>query len=108
MEVLFATLIAAIIFLVGALTGGFMYYLRHSGRANLSAVNDKRQQEREAAKELILKLFRSKEQISNLDIQHFLGISDRSALRYLDELEKAGKIARHNSKGRGVFYTQQG
>lgn len=108
MEIILLLLIAGIIFLGGVLVGGFMYYLKHTGRINLTATNQQRAREREAAKELILKLFRSKEQIYNRDIRHFLGVSDRSAHRYLEELVRDGRLTQHKERGRGVFYTQQG
>lgn len=42
--------------------------------------------------------------ISNDDIQKLLGVSDATATRYLDALEKEGLIRQVGGEGRGVYY----
>jgi len=42
--------------------------------------------------------------VSNEEIREYLGVSRRSVIRYLDELEKEGKIEQVGDIGRGVVY----
>ena len=56
-------------------------------------------------KERVLRLFREKQKVVNNDVEELLGISDATAERYLDELEKEGKIEQHGKTGQSVFYT---
>lgn len=44
-------------------------------------------------------------QITNSDVEKIINVSDSTATRYLDKLEKEGKIIQHGEVGRGVFYT---
>ena len=59
-------------------------------------------------KEKILALLREgsgeTKELSNSDIRSALGISDRSVVRYMDELEKEGKVEQVGDTGRGVQY----
>lgn len=41
---------------------------------------------------------------SNEEIREALGVSDRTAVRYMDELEKEGKVEQAGVTGRGVMY----
>lgn len=43
--------------------------------------------------------------VTNDDIQQLLGVSDATAERYLDELERQGLLKQHGSTGRSVYYT---
>ena len=47
-----------------------------------------------------------KDKFTNDDIQSYLGDSDTTVGRYLDELEKSGKIKQVGDTGSGVFYTK--
>lgn len=55
----------------------------------------------------ILDFFRQSQEgrITNNDIEKLLGVSDATAGRYLEELEKEGKIQQHGETGQSVFYT---
>ena len=55
-------------------------------------------------KNRILEFFKEKEQVVNNDIEKLLGVSDATATRYLDELEKDGKILQIGATGRAVHY----
>lgn len=52
----------------------------------------------------ILDFLRTNEQATNDDIQELLDVADSTATRYLDHLEKAGKITQVGDTGRGVHY----
>lgn len=55
-------------------------------------------------KEKVLELFASRGSLNNSDIREALGISDRSVIRYMDELEKEGKVEQVGPTGRSVTY----
>ncbi len=43
--------------------------------------------------------------IQNNDVEKLAGVSNATAERYLDELEKEGKLTQRGKIGQGVFYT---
>ncbi|MEK7609086.1 MAG: winged helix-turn-helix transcriptional regulator [Patescibacteria group bacterium] len=59
-------------------------------------------------KEKILALLREgsgeTKELSNSDIRSALGVSDRSVIRYMDELEREGKVEQVGHTGRAVSY----
>lgn len=55
-------------------------------------------------KEKIAALLRGKGQLSNAELREALGFSERSVVRYMDELEREGKVEQLGSTGRGVIY----
>lgn len=57
-----------------------------------------------ANKEKVLALLVEKGQLSNADIREALGVSERTAVRYMDALEREGKVEQVGNTGRGVLY----
>lgn len=55
-------------------------------------------------KEKILGLFKEQAELSNFDIREALGVSERTTVRYMDELEREGKVEQVGNTGRGVAY----
>lgn len=55
-------------------------------------------------KEKIVKLFGERSEINNSDIRDTLGLSSRSVVRYMTELENEGKVEQIGHTGRGVVY----
>lgn len=55
-------------------------------------------------KENILALLSERKELSNSDIREALGMAERSVVRYLDELEKEGKVEQVGATGRSVVY----
>ena len=65
-------------------------------------------QERKKKKlDKIMKLFETKTELSNSDIQKLLRTTKRSATRYLDILEKEQKIIQVGNAGRSVKYVRK-
>lgn len=60
---------------------------------------------KEASKSQIITALKMKKKISNVQIVELLDVSSATAVRYMDELEKEGKIKQVGTTGRGVFYT---
>ena len=54
---------------------------------------------------VILPRLRRAGKIQNNDVEKLAGVSNATAERYLDELEKEGKLTQHGVIGQGVFYT---
>jgi predicted HTH transcriptional regulator len=62
--------------------------------------------EKEARKRKIMEFFgtSSNRKVTNNDIEELLGVSDATATRYLDELEKEGLIKQVGKTGNAVYY----
>ncbi len=69
---------------------------------------EKQAREKEEHKQKILEFFGSREKVANNDIEALLGVSDATATRYLDELEKEGRIRQVGQTGRYVYYEKIG
>jgi Fic family protein len=57
-------------------------------------------------KKKILAFVRAQGKIQNNDVEKLAGVSNATAERYLDELEKEGKLTQHGEIGQAVFYTK--
>ena len=62
---------------------------------------------KEDNKKRVLEFLVSSGRITNDDVENMLKVSDATATRYLDELEKEGKITQQGQTGQGVFYTKK-
>ena len=60
--------------------------------------------QKEERKQKALALFQERNKLSNSEIRKTLGVSSRTAVRYLDELEKEGKIEQVGEAGHAVTY----
>ena len=56
-------------------------------------------------KQKILEFVRTNGKIQNNDVEKLAGVSNATAERYLNELEKEGAITQHGTIGQNVFYT---
>ena len=65
---------------------------------------NKQSKQKEVNKEKILELIKSKNKITNNDVEKSFGVSDATATRYLNELEKEEKIKQVGKTGRYVYY----
>jgi len=109
-----------LVLIIGLLLGGtvvwFLTRRRTTGQLHKSQVssdklqefNAERQKERETNKQKILNLLEEKKRIANNDVQALLSISDATATRYLDELEKDGQIKQVGQSGHYVYYEKAG
>ncbi len=57
------------------------------------------------SKEKVLEFLRENGKIKNNDVEGLVGVSNATAERYLDELEKEGKLTQCGNIGQNVFYT---
>jgi len=61
--------------------------------------------EKEERKQKVLGLFSDKPELSNADIREILGVSGRTVVRYMDELEQEGKVKQIGEVGYAVRYS---
>ena len=74
---------------------------RGEGNTNPNAEEMERKREN---LEKVMALAAAKGEIANDDVEHGLGVSDKTAERYLEELVEQGKIDRVGSPGKYVIY----
>jgi predicted HTH transcriptional regulator len=93
-------IVLIIVALAGIALG--MYIARRKASAGFIA---KQMEQKAANKEKILAFMQEHGKIQNDDVEKLAGVSNATAERYLDELEKEGKLTQHGTIGHGVFYT---
>lgn len=52
----------------------------------------------------IMSLFENNKELSNAEIRKALGVSSRTAVRYMDELERSGQVEQVGQTGESVTY----
>jgi len=92
-------LILIIVAIVGIALG---MYIARRGKSGLISEQEARKAEN---KQKILTFVQEHEKIQNNDVEKLVGVSNATAERYLDELEKEGKLTQHGVIGQGVFYS---
>jgi len=60
--------------------------------------------QKESRKQKVLAMFADKKEHSNAEIREALEVSSRTAVRYLDELEREGKVEQVGKIGHAVTY----
>lgn len=73
---------------------------RQSSRDILADLNAKRKENLKK----ILALLQDHHRITNNDVEHLLGVSNSTAWRYLEELEKDGHLKQVGKTGQLVYY----
>ncbi len=79
-----------------------MYIARRNANAGFVA---KQIEQKTENKQKILSFVQEHGKIQNNDVEKLAGVSNATAERYLDELEKEGKLTQHGTIGQNVFYT---
>ncbi len=89
-----------IVAIVGIALG--MYIARRKSNVGFIA---KQMEQKAGNKQKILAFVQEHGKIQNNDVEKLAGVSNATAERYLDELEKEEKLTQHGTIGQGVFYT---
>jgi flagellar biosynthesis GTPase FlhF len=71
---------------------------------NLKLANETRQEKKREKINEILNLFAERQTVTNDEVEKLLHVSDATATRYLETLEKEGKIKQVGKTGKGVTY----
>ena len=79
-----------------------MYIARRNATTGFIA---KQMEQKAENKQKILAFVQKHGKIHNDDVEKLTGVSNATAERYLDELEKEGKLVQHGVIGQSVFYT---
>ncbi len=79
-----------------------MYIARRNATTGFIA---KQMEQKSQNKQEILEFVQQHGKIQNNDVEKLAGVSNATAERYLDELEKEGKLTQHGTIGQNVFYT---
>ena len=79
-----------------------MYIARQKANAGFIAEQTAKKTEN---KQKILEFVQANGKIQNNDVEKLTKISNATAERYLNELEKEGKLTQHGTIGQNVFYT---
>ena len=74
--------------------------IKDENRDIIKEQNNEKQRNTEKLKDFIT----NKEKITNNDVEKFLNVSNATAERYLDELEKEGLLEQVGRTGKHVFY----
>jgi predicted HTH transcriptional regulator len=82
-----------------------MYIARRNANTGFIA---KQMEQKSQNKQKILEFVQQNGKIQNNDVEKLVGVSNATAERYLDELEKEGKLTQHGTIGQSVFYTPKG
>lgn len=77
---------------------------QHFRKRKTKSFNEEQTENKERNKQRIYDLLETKQSLTNNDVEKTLGISDATATRYFDELEKEGKVRQVGETGRYVSY----
>lgn len=105
----------SIILFILILTALFVIYAHREGKRHGTRVSEElagvcksafleTESKKEARKQKVLDLFRQKSDLSNHEIRQVLGVSSRTAVRYMDELESDGLVEQVGRIGHAVIY----
>ena len=92
----------SILFIVAVAGIALGMYLARRNKGGLISEQEVRKAEN---KQKILVFVQEHGKIQNNDVEKLAGVSNATAERYLDELEKEGKLTQHGEIGQAVFYT---
>ena len=90
-------------YLITLIIGFVLGWILSSHKRKISFIS-KQQSEKELGKQSIYELLETNHPLTNNDVEAMLGISDATATRYFDELEKEGKVRQVGKTGRYVNY----
>lgn len=85
----------------------FLFFFASQKPAGEGGLIEKQAEEKIEHKKKVLEMLDGKDKITNDDVQRLLGVSDATAERYLNELEKEG-VLRQKGEKKGVFYEKTG
>lgn len=86
----------------------FLFFLAMPGGGRAGSLNffEEQAREKQEHKKKIMELAGKQEQIKNDQVQKLLGVSDATAERYLNELEKEGKLKQVGGEQKNTYYSK--
>ncbi|MEA3272254.1 MAG: HTH domain-containing protein [Patescibacteria group bacterium] len=73
-------------------------------KTGICAVSNKRATVKEKRKQKILEFMEGKRKVSNKKLREVLKVTDRTVVRYMDELEKFGQVEQVGKTGMNTYY----
>ena len=95
-----------LVFIFGLIVGGAVGGLsvEFKGKEKKVGLIENQAREKKRGKEAILEILKTQSPLTNNQIEQLLGVSDATATRYLEELEKEGRVRQVGQTGSGVYY----
>ncbi|MEK9159082.1 MAG: helix-turn-helix domain-containing protein [Patescibacteria group bacterium] len=101
-----------LIFILGVgVGGGAVWFVTRRGLKNAdqtagpaSTLIGRQAEEKKRNKEALLGILETQTPLTNNHVEQLLGVSDATATRYLEELEKEGKVRQVGTTGQAVYY----
>lgn len=99
-------IILGIIIFVAIMVPGLIWAVREDSRGTEAPLDYSQKQVKEKTENLqkILDFMVEKGKVTNNDVEKLLGVSNATVERYLDELEKDGKLKQIGKTGQSVYY----
>lgn len=99
-------------FVIGLVVGGgVVWYLlknkkaqKHGDVGGIAKFAQEQADKKQENKQKILEFLRGREEITNNDVENLISVSNTTAWRYLDELEKEGVLRQVGDTGKEVYY----
>lgn len=94
-------------FIFGVIVGGLvMWFLAKPSAFKKEPLVERQAREKEENKQKIVEFFNEapNKRVANNDIETLLDVSDATATRYLEELEKEGSVRQVGKTGKYVYY----
>jgi predicted HTH transcriptional regulator len=76
-------------------------------RVGKESFAEKQAREKKEGKQKVLEMLTERGEVTNKDVEQTLGVSDATATRYLNELEKEGMAAQIGKSGPYVSYRRR-
>ena len=96
-------ILVIIIVIISIIVWGYFY--EKEKEEQKSCFISKQSKQKQENKQKILEFLQNNERITNDDVEKMCGVSHNTAERYLDGLEKEGKLIQNGEIGQSVFYT---
>ena len=95
-----------LVFIFGLIVGGAVggLIVEFKGKEKKVGLIENQAREKKRGKEAILEILKTQSPLTNNQIEQLLGVSDATATRYLEELEKEGRVRQVGQTGSGVYY----
>ena len=100
-------IVPAVAFMLSTLTMPFFKKLwlgRQAVKDENRNIIEEQEREKQENMEKLKDFIKNKEKITNNDVENFLNVSNATAERYLDELEKEGFLEQVGETGQNVYY----
>ena len=73
-------------------------------RALYLAHGEEKETKKQKNLDRIISLFEADRELTNIEVRKMLGVSSRTVVRYMDELEREGKVTQVGNTGEKVCY----